>query len=124
MEDVRGAANAANPPGETTTADQKDPAEQEALARDLGEELTDYFARYVRGEVDYADLTFLTFETLQDLYVVASGEYEVEYDDDDNEDEDNDDPASPTNQAGGIKDHYDEHAATDQQEDLAQETAR
>ncbi|MDP9365622.1 MAG: hypothetical protein M3Q10_15600 [Chloroflexota bacterium] len=84
---------------------QKDPAEQEALARDLGDELTDVFARFVRGEVDYADLTFLTFETLQDLYVIASGAYELEYDEeDDPEDQEHDTP-------------------TEQQEELAQEPA-
>jgi hypothetical protein len=84
--------------------DEKDPAEQEALARDLGEELTDVFARFVRGEVDYADLTFLTFETLQDLYVIASGAYELEYEEDDFEEE----PDTPA----------------EQQEELAQEPSR
>lgn len=113
MEDVQGAGFAATGAGQAGQTEAKDPAEQEALARDLGEELTDYFARYVRGEVDYADLTFLAFETLQDLYVVASGEYEVEYDDDDVDDA-----------AGGIDDGYDKETATEQQEDLAQETAR
>jgi hypothetical protein len=87
----------------------KDPAEQEALARDLGEELTDLFARYVRGEIEFADLSFLTYETLQDLFVIASGAYELEYDADD---EDGDD-------TGG----YDDAEATEQQEDLSQEPA-
>ena len=94
--------------GDTGTGEadeQKDPAEQEALARDLGDELTDVFARFVRGEVDYADLTFLTFETLQDLYVIASGAYELEYDEEsDPEDQEPDTP-------------------TEQQEELAQEPA-
>ena len=83
----------------------KDPEEQESLARDLGEELTDVFARYVRGEVDYTDLTFLTFETLQDLYVIASGAYELEYDDQ-------------------ADDELDDEDAIEQQEDLSQEPAR
>ena len=86
----------------------KDPAEQEALARDLGEELVDIFARYVRGEVDFADLTFLTYETLQDLHIIASGAYELEYEDDED---------------GDVEDEYDIDEATEQQEDLAQEPA-
>ena len=66
-------------PGEDGDDREKNPDEQERLARDLGEELTDLFARYVRGEFDYADLSFLVFETLQDLYAIASGAYELEY---------------------------------------------
>ena len=89
----------------TVDGQEKDPEEQESLARDLGEELTDVFARYVRGEVDYADLTFLTFETLQDLYVIASGAYELEYDDQ-------------------ADDELDDEDAIEQQEDLSQEPAR
>ncbi len=71
----------------------KDPAEQEALARDLGEELTDAFARYVRGEVDFAEVSFLVYDTLQDLHIIASGDYELDYDDEDEaaDDEDGDD---------------------------------
>ena len=88
----------------------KDPAEQEALARDLGEELTDLFARFVRGEVDFADLTFLTYETLQDLHIIAGGAYELEYED------------GEENQGAASTD-YDEEEATEEQEDLAQEPA-
>ena len=87
-------------------------AEQEALARDLGEELTDVFVRYVRGEVDFADLTFLTYDLLHDLHIVASGAYELEYDDEDDESD------------GDLDDTYQESSATDQQEELAQEPAR
>ena len=98
-----------------TSDDRKDPAEQEALVRDLGEELTDAFVRYVRGEIEFADLTFATFETLQDVFIVASGEYEVEYEDDE---------AGSEREDGDVFEHYDEAAATEQQEDLAQEPAR
>jgi len=80
--------------------------EQAALARDLGEELTDVFVRFVRGELQFADLTFLTFETLQDLHIVASGHYELEYDEEE-----------------GETGEYDAAEATEQQEDLAQEPA-
>ena len=83
----------------------KDPAEQEALARDLGEEVADGFVRFVRGELDFAELTFLTYELLQDLHIVASGAYELE---DDEGDEEN---------------GYDEAEATQEQEELAQEPA-
>ena len=97
-----------------TTTPPKDPAEQEALARDLGEELVDLFVRYVRGEVEFADVTFLTYDLLQDLYVVASGAYELEYDEDETEAE------AETDDLGG---DYDAEEATEQQEDLAQEPA-
>ena len=87
-------------------------AEQEALARDLGEELTDLFVRYVRGEVEFADLSFLTYDLLHDLHIVASGAYELEYDEE--EDDEN----------GDLDDTYEESEATEQQEELAQEPAR
>ncbi len=103
------ADDATSPGGDPSPEQDKDPDEQESLARDLGEELTDVFARFVRGDVDFADLTFLTFETLQDLHVIASGAYEIEFDDDDAPDD---------------TDHYDPAEATDQQEDLAQEPSR
>ena len=96
---------------QATSGETKDPAEQEALARDLGEELADAFVRHVRGELDFADLVFLTFATLQDLHVVAGGEYEVEYEDQDGEDHD---PIE----------RYNEGSGTDQQEELAQEPSR
>ena len=96
-----------------TTTPPKDPAEQEALARDLGEELVDLFVRYVRGEVEFADVTFLTYDLLQDLYVVASGAYELEYDEDEAESE------AEADDLGS----YDAEEATEQQEDLAQEPA-
>ncbi len=82
--------------------------EQAALARDLGDELTDVFVRFVRGELQFADLTFLTFETLQDLHIVASGHYELEYDEEEDE---------------GDNGEYDVEEATEEQEELAQEPA-
>ncbi len=103
VEDEGNALDGATPEATGT----KDPAEQEALARDIGEELTDVFVAYVRGDISFADLTFLTYETLENLHIVAGGEYELEYED---EDEDDDD--------------YDVAEATAQQEDLAQEPAR
>ncbi len=93
--------------GETIGA-AKSVEEQAALARDLGEELTDVFVRFVRGELQFADLTFLTFETLQDLHIVASGHYELEYDEEEDE---------------GDSGEYDVEEATEEQEDLAQEPA-
>lgn len=106
VDDERRAPGDATDDGPETVT--KDPAEQEALARDLGEELTDLFARYVRAEIDFADLSFLTYETLQDLYVIASGAYELEYEEESGDDE---------------EDGYDAAEATEQQEDLAQEPA-
>lgn len=117
MEDERGTTTGT--PGDHVHGhdhgQEKDPAEQEALARDLGDELTDIFTRYVRGEVDFADLTFLTFETLQDLHIIASGEYEVEYEDDEE--------AASGGDEGGVEGGYDEASATEEQEELAQEPA-
>jgi hypothetical protein len=84
---------------------EKDPKEQEMLARGIGEELTEIFVRYVHGEVDFAEATFAAYDVLEDLHVIASGEYELEED-------------------GDIVDEYTEEAATEQQEDLSQEPAR
>lgn len=92
----------------------KDPAEQEALARDIGEELTDFFVRFIRQEMSFADLTFLTYESLENLHIIASGEYELVYDDEDDADADDGDPEAD----------YDPEAATEEQEDLAQEPSR
>ena len=83
----------------------KDPAEQEMLARGIGNELTEIFVRYVHGEVDFAEATFAAYDVLEDLHVIASGDYELEED-------------------GDVEDEYTEEGATEQQEDLAQEPAR
>jgi hypothetical protein len=81
----------------------KDPMEQETLARGIGNELTEIFVRYVRGEVDFAEATFAAYDVLEDLHVIASGDYELE-------DE--------------LDDEYDAASATEEQEELAQEPAR
>ncbi len=83
----------------------KDPAEQEMLARSIGGELTEIFVRYVHGEVDFAEATFAAYDVLEDLHVIASGDYELEDD-------------------GDIDDEYTEEGATEQQEDLSQEPSR
>ena len=87
------------------TGMDKDPAEQEMLARGIGNELTEIFVRYVHGEVDFAEATFAAYDVLEDLHVIASGEYELEED-------------------GDIDDEYIEEDATEEQEDLAQEPSR
>jgi hypothetical protein len=62
---------------ETISAeDQGD--EQEQLAREIGEELTDAFVAYVRGDVAFEDLIFGVFDALSDLHVIASGDYVLE----------------------------------------------
>lgn len=73
---------------ETTTPDDKT-AEQEQLAREIGDELTDAFVAYIRGDVAFEDLTFGVFDALSDLHVIASGDYVLE-DDSDDEDEGDD----------------------------------
>ncbi len=69
----------------TDTNDDKT-AEQEQLAREIGEELTDAFVAYIRGDVAFEDLTFGVFDALSDLHVIASGDYVLEDDSDADED--------------------------------------
>ncbi len=72
--------------------------EQEQLAREIGEELTDAFVAYVRGEVAFEDLTFGVFDALSDLHVIASGDYVLEdsdQDDDEAEPEPDVEPGHP-----------------------------
>lgn len=52
--------------------------EQIQLAREIGEELTDAFIAYIRGDVAFDDLTFGVYDALSDLHVIASGEYELD----------------------------------------------
>lgn len=85
--------------------------EQEQLAREIGEELTDAFVAYVRGDVAFDDLSFGVFDALSDLHVIASGDYELAGDDEGDGAEE-DDPGT-----------YDEESAIDEQEDLSQEPA-
>ena len=74
----------------TPTNDDKT-AEQEQLAREIGEELTDAFVAYIRGDVAFEDLTFGVFDALSDLHVIASGDYVLEDDNDGDSDEDDED---------------------------------
>jgi|SRR5579884_831801 len=85
---------------------EKDPEEQAALARDLGQEVADSFERFTRGELSFAELTFLTYEALEDVYSIAAGDYELETGEDDE---------------GAA---YSPQTAVMEQEDLAQEPAR
>ena len=92
----------------------KNPVEQETLVRDIGGELTEHFLSYIRGELGFDDLTFLVYESLEDLHVIASGEYELEYFEDEDEGEGE----------GEGEGEYDEEKAIAEQEDLAQEPSR
>lgn len=83
---------------------EKDPAEQEMLARGIGNELTEIFVRYVHGELDFAEVSFASYDVMEDLHAIATGDYELDDDD--------------------LEDEYDEDEATAQQEDLAQEPSR
>lgn len=85
--------------------------EQEQLAREIGEELVDAFVAYVRGDVQFEDLTFGVFDALSDLHVIASGDYELA-DDDGDDDQQNEDDVD------------DESEAIAEQEELSQEPAR
>jgi hypothetical protein len=85
--------------------------EQIQLAREIGDELTDAFIAYVKGDVAFDDLTFGVYDALSDLHVIASGEYELDDEDHDHDHEHEDGD-------------YDENEAIDEQEELAQEPAR
>jgi hypothetical protein len=76
---------------DTSTAERLD--EQEQLAREIGEELTDAFIAYVRGDVAFEDLTFGVFDALSDLHVIASGDYILEEAGDHDHDHDHGDEA-------------------------------
>ena len=107
----------------------KDPAEQAELAQHLGEELTALFVRYVRGELDFAEVSFSAYDVLQDLHVIALGEYELEYGEDEAEldYEAASGPEAGSGDApepGDTASDYDPATATEQQEDLAQEPSR
>jgi len=84
-----------------TTDDRAE--EQERLAREIGDELSNAFVAYVRGDLDFAELSFGVYDALRDLDVIAGGDYELA------DDEEEDD--------------YDEEEATEEQEDLSQEPA-
>lgn len=62
-------------------------AEQIQLARDIGGQLTEAFVAYVRGRIAFDELSFGVYDALNDLHVVASGEYELEEHDHDHDDE-------------------------------------
>ena len=77
-----------------TTRDGGRIEEQEQLAREIGEEITDAFVAYVRGDVAFEDLTFGVFDALSDLHVIAGGDYVLEDPDaEDDDDDDNEDGA-------------------------------
>lgn len=82
-------------------------AEQIELAREIGASLTEAFVGYVRGQVDFDDLSFGVYDALHDLHVVRSGDYEIVDDEDDGDEND------------GDHDH-----GLSEQEDLAQEPER
>jgi hypothetical protein len=106
----------------------KDPAEQEALARDLAGELTDLFVQFVAGEIDFAEVSFATYDVLQDLHIIATGAYELvegeEGEESDDSDDSDDSDSDDAEEAGGLATGYSVAVATEEQEDLAQEPSR
>ena len=110
--------------GEAGAGSEKDPNEQESLARDLAAELADIFAQYVRGDLDFAETSFATFDVLQDLHVVATGAYELVEDDDDDTSDDTSDDEDDDEADGDTAEPYSDESAAEQQEDLSGEPAR
>ncbi|MGI8644434.1 MAG: hypothetical protein ACR2LS_10000 [Thermomicrobiales bacterium] len=92
--------------GRDNAGTEKDRDEQIRLASEIGDELSEVFVSYVRGDVPFEELTFLTYEALGSVYAVRIGEYDLIEGDEEDED-------------GG----YEIEAATDEQEELAQEPA-
>lgn len=80
--------------------------EQERLAREIADELAEAFVAHVRGDMDFAELSFGVYDALRDLDVIAGGDYELADDEDDD-----------------VGDEYDEDEATEEQEELSQEPA-
>ena len=107
--------------GPTEPGHDKDPGEQESLARDLAAELADIFAQYVRGDLDFAETSFATFDVLQDLHVVATGAYELVEDDDTSDDTSDDEAEDEDGEAAA---EYSDDSAAEQQEDLSGEPSR
>ena len=108
VEDLQTLDGPARPP--------RNPDEQADLARQVGEDLTDAFVRYVRGDLPFDDLTFLTHDALQDVYFIAQGDYEVTDEDDEFGD--------AWEEGEDDEEGYDCEEATAAQEELAQEPAR
>ncbi len=67
-----------HPHGDDHAGDNELVEEQTQIAREIGEELTEAFVAFVRGDVAFDDLVFGVFDALSDLNVVASGDYELE----------------------------------------------
>lgn len=74
-----------------TMTDEERADEQAQLAREIGEELTDAFVAYVRGDVSFEDLTFGVFDALSDLHIIAGGNYALAEDDEHDHDDEAED---------------------------------
>lgn len=65
-------------------------ADQEHIVRTLTRDLEESSMRYLHGEIDFADLTFEMFETLQAIHAVRAGAYTIEYIEAEEDDEEDD----------------------------------
>ncbi|MGI9252551.1 MAG: hypothetical protein ACR2J8_02300 [Thermomicrobiales bacterium] len=84
--------------------------EQMKIARDLATELGDIFVQLIQGQIDFAEVSFATYDVLSDLHAVSTGHYEVIAQDDEDEDDDDED--------------WDEDDAAAEQEELSGEPSR
>lgn len=71
----------ANPPESGVMSD----AEKSSLVAALVEELGELFEGYIGGEVEFDEVTFELFDTLQTLHAIANNSLLIEYFDEDDE---------------------------------------
>ncbi len=88
----------------------KNPEEQIDLARDLATELGDIFVQFMQGQIDFAEVSFATYDVLSDLHAVSTGNYELVANDDEDDLDDEDDD-------------YDDEEHAREQENLSGEPA-
>jgi hypothetical protein len=103
---------------------EKNPVEQTEIVRDIARELGDIFVEYVLGQIDFAEVSFATYDVLSDVHAIASGNYELIAHDDDDDDEWDEDDATWDSEQPVDNDGYDDDQHTREQEDLSGEPAR
>ena len=86
------------------------PEEQISIARDIARELGEVFVQFIQGQIDFPEVTFSTYDALQDLHAVSTGDYEL--------------IESAADEEADDDDGYDDEAHLREQEDRSGEPAR